>query len=445
MARVFISYRRADGQYAVGWIEERLRRLDEVTHLRTAFRDNSLRLGDDLSDRLADEVRQCDVLIAVIGPHWRGVRDDGSARIDDEIDWVGREIVSALGDGKRIIPVLIGGAEPLQSVDLPESLRPFADLLAVRFEGVDDLELLERDLREYLDELDHQRARLRGLDQPIVAPSVRQPAWVWALALVVGAAAGVIGSRSLRQPDLATEAWAVLTSIEIGVWAGLCVLGVSYVRRVLGGVVVVRWPTVAKTAALALALLSLTVVAFGPGDNWDVAFTVLQGVLAIVLISPWIVVMLGASWSRTASAAIRDRAEVIAIHRRGLRIATPILAIVLALAVVATAALLFADGTVATGELDHFGLALEEALSLLAFGVFLTLILMAALQFSLSALQHDSDRIRDEISDLAPAYRRHVDDVLVDRALDIRLGLVWIATLPCATGIAAALVGWRWT
>jgi hypothetical protein len=187
------------------------------------------------------------------------------------------------------------------------------------------------------------------------------------------------------------------------------------------------------------------VVAFGPGDNWDVAFTVLQGVLAIMLISPWIVVMLGASWSRTASAAIRDRAEVIAIHRRGLRLATPILAIVLALAVVATAALLFADGTVANGELDHSGLALEEALSLLAFGVFLTLILMAALQFSLSALQHDSDRIRDEISDLAPAYRRHVDDVLVDRALDIRLGLVWIATLPCATGIAAALVGWRWT
>ena len=41
MARVFISYRRADGQYAVGWIEERLARLDEVTSVRTAFRDNT--------------------------------------------------------------------------------------------------------------------------------------------------------------------------------------------------------------------------------------------------------------------------------------------------------------------------------------------------------------------------------------------------------------------
>ncbi len=199
MARVFISYRRADGQYAVGWIEERLRRLDEVTHLRTAFRDNSLRLGDDLGDRLADEVRDCDVLIAVVGPHWRGVRDDGSARIDDSIDWVGREIVSALADGKRIIPVLIGGAEPLQAADLPEALRPFADLLAVRFEGLDDLELLERDLREYLDELDHERARLSGLDEPIVPPSARQPAWVWVLALVAGGAAGATAAVEVRQ------------------------------------------------------------------------------------------------------------------------------------------------------------------------------------------------------------------------------------------------------
>jgi hypothetical protein len=441
MARVFISYRRADGQYAVGWIEERLRRLDEVTHLRTAFRDNSLRLGDDLSDRLADEVRDCDVLIAVIGPHWHGVRDDGSARIGESLDWVAREITSALADGKRIIPVLIGGAEPLQATDLPESLRPFADLLAVRFDAMDDLDRLERDLQAYLDELDHERARLRGLDEPIVAPTVRPPASLWFLAALVGSVSAWIGAETLREPSESTELWRPLTAFEIGVWSALFVLGVAYVHRVVREVVQVRWPIVLKVGAVAFALLGLTVVGFAPGDGWiDVVLTVLQGLLAVVLMSPWIVVMLGASWSAPTSAALRERAQVVATHRRGMSIATPVLSIVLALPVATTAALYFADGPD-----DQVGQGVIEGLSLLAFGVFLTLILVAALQFSLAALLHDSDLIRVEIADLAPAYRRNVEDVLIERGLDVRLPLVWIALIPFVTAVALSAAGWIWT
>ena len=445
MARVFISYRRADGQYAVGWIEERLRRLDEVTHLRTAFRDNSLRLGDDLSDRLADEVRDCDVLIAVIGPNWRGVRDDGSARIDESIDWVGREIVSALGEGKRIIPVLIGGAEPLQATDLPESLRPFADLLAVRFDAMDDLDRLEHDLAEYLDELDHERARLRGLDEPIVLPSVRQPAWVWFSALAVAGVAGVLGYATVKLSEQSNETWRLLSAVEIGLWSGLCVIGLSYFHRVLAGVIQIRWPTVVKTAALALALLALTVVAFAPGDGGELALTLLQGALAVALMSPWIVMMLGASWSMTTARAVRDRAEVVAIHRRGLRLATPVLSGVLALTVPTTAAWTFREDLPEGATRWNVDLTLVEGWSLIAFGLFLTLILLAALQFSLGALKHESDLIRLEIADLAPTYRRYVDEVLIDRGLDVRLPLVWIATVPFVAAVVVAIVGWVWT
>lgn len=453
MARVFISYRRADGQYAVGWIEERLRGLDEVTHLRTAFRDNSLRLGDDLSDRLADEVRDCDVLIAVIGPNWRGVRDDGSARIDESLDWVGREIVSALADGKRIIPVLIAGAEPLQPADLPEPLRPFADLLAVRFDAMDDLDRLERDLQQYLDELDHERARLRGLDEPIVVPQARFPAWVWFLAVAAGLIAGWVGYETLADPggrDDAASRW--YSSVEIGVWTFLFVIGVAYVHRVLADVVQVRWPTVVKTAALSAALVALTVIAFAPSaDLGEVAQSVLQALLAVVLMSPWIVMMLGASWSSTRAVAIRERVEVIALHRRGLALATPVVSVVLALAVattasVAAASLLERD---ANGELTDVlvpnsgGLTNGEVMSLIAFGVFLTLIILAALQFSLAGLQHDSERIRTEMSDLAPTYRQHVDAVLVTDGINVRLPLVWIALAPVATSIIAVLAT-RW-
>jgi hypothetical protein len=108
--------------------------------------------------------------------------------------------------------------------------------------------------------------------------------------------------------------------------------------------------------------------------------------------------------------------------------------------VATTAALYFADGPD-----DQVGQGVIEGLSLLAFGVFLTLILVAALQFSLAALLHDSDLIRVEIADLAPAYRRNVEDVLIERGLDVRLPLVWIALIPFVTAVALSAAGWIWT
>jgi hypothetical protein len=120
-----------------------------------------------------------------------------------------------------------------------------------------------------------------------------------------------------------------------------------------------------------------------------------------------------------------------------------ILSLVLALPVATTAALYFADGP--DGPDDQVGQGVIEGLSLLAFGVFLTLILVAALQFSLAALLHDSDLIRVEIADLAPAYRRNVEDVLIERGLDVRLSLVWIALIPFVTAVALSAAGWIWT
>lgn len=42
-----MSYRRADGLYGVGWLAERLRSLDSITGVETAFHDAALRAGDD--------------------------------------------------------------------------------------------------------------------------------------------------------------------------------------------------------------------------------------------------------------------------------------------------------------------------------------------------------------------------------------------------------------
>lgn len=427
MARVFISYRRADGQYAVGWIEERLGQLDEVTSVRTAFRDNTtLRLGDDLPDVLASEVEDCDVLIAVIGPHWRGERPDGTSRIIDPNDWVAREILLALEHGKRIVPVLINGMEPLDADTLTPELQPLTELLALRFHDVEDLDRLDEEVRVYLDGLDRERARLYGLDEPIEVPSARQPWWVWLVAVVAAVVSGFVWLEWCSDGD----EW---SAVGVGMWVCFGVIGVSYFRRVMSGIIDVRWQTVLRTGALALILLGLTVRAFPPGDNDRVIANIVQGSLAIVLLSPWIVMMLGVSWSTTSAVSLRDRARVIAIHRRNLDLATPVVVLALSLSVVSTAQLFDAD-------LEDGSSWWEPGSKLISFGVFLTLIVLAALVYSTRSLRSESDLIRVEIADLAPVYRRNVEAALVDEPLDHRWPLVWLAFAPTITAVGAIVI-----
>jgi hypothetical protein len=437
MARVFISYRRADGQYAVGWIEERLARLDEVTSVRTAFRDNTtLRLGDDLPDVLAAEVENCDVLIAVIGPHWRGERPDGTARILDPNDWIAREIELALKFDKRIVPVLIGGMEPLDADTLPSELQPLSALLALRFRDVEDLDRLDEEVREYLDGLDRERARVHGLAEPITVPSFHQPAWVWLAALVAGLAAGVLGySTVVLGKSEVSDAWRRLSAVSVGVWAFLAVVGASYFRQVLSDVIEVRWRTVLRSASLALVLVALTVKAFAPGGTDQVWVNVAQATLAVVLMSPWIVMMLGVSWSTAISNGLRDQALVVAIHARNQLRATPVVVGVLTLSVVTTATLVADVGTT-----EGF----TDWLSVVFFGIFLTLIVLGALVYSSKALLHESVLIRVEIADLAPAYRRNVDAALVDGPIDMHSPLVWLAFVPTLAALVAVAVGANW-
>lgn len=435
MARVFISYRRADGQYAVGWIEERLGRLDEVTSVRTAFRDNTtLRLGDDLPDVLAAEVESCDVLIAVIGPHWRGDRPDGTARILDPNDWIAREIQLAMTFGKRIVPVLIGGIEPLAADTLPPELQPVTELLALRFHDVEDLDRLDEEVRTYLDGIDRERARLRDLDRPIDVPSARQPWVVWAVATIAGLVGGTLAARTVDDTsgdDL--EALAVAFGIEVGTWIFFAVWGVSYFHRELAAIIEVRWRTVVRSGALALALIVLTVLAFAPSGEDREMVNIIEATLAVLLLSPWIVLMLGASWSAAASEALRDRARVLAAHRHHQTLATPVLVLALSLAVVTTAVRVFSE------EPD-----VGEPLLLIPFGVFLSLIVLGALVHSSRELAHQSELVRLEVADLAPVYRRHVDEVLADRPIDGRSPLVWMAAAPTVVAAVCAVVVAIW-
>jgi hypothetical protein len=83
-----------------------------------------MRAGTDFAKRLSDEVSNCAVLLALIGPHWLDLRDENNERrVDDPNDWVRIEIGTALKRDIAVIPVLLDGAKVPKAHLLPEDLR----------------------------------------------------------------------------------------------------------------------------------------------------------------------------------------------------------------------------------------------------------------------------------------------------------------------------------
>lgn len=129
MPNIFISYRREDAPASTRLVYERL----------TAWFGNGnvfmdvaqIALGDNWKNVLSKRVARCDSVLAVIGPRWLSVTDgDGRRRLDNADDLVRWEIREALRLGKRVIPVLVDGAPPLQTSLLPPDLAALADLQA---------------------------------------------------------------------------------------------------------------------------------------------------------------------------------------------------------------------------------------------------------------------------------------------------------------------------
>ncbi|MFQ4136534.1 TIR domain-containing protein [Nodosilinea sp. PGN35] len=124
---IFISYRRSDSNDAAGRIYDRL-----TAHFGKAsiFKDvHSIPYGVDFSAYIQQEVAQCRVLLAVIGPTWLTTERDGQRRLADPQDWVRLEIQTALENPQMtVIPLLVGNARPPAQTDLPDGLRALATL-----------------------------------------------------------------------------------------------------------------------------------------------------------------------------------------------------------------------------------------------------------------------------------------------------------------------------
>lgn len=121
MGGVFINYRGDDSQTAAALIDRELaaRFGNDLVFLDS----RSIPVGMDFTEQLQERLRECSVLLVVIGPRWLTLTNEaGQLRIDDPQDWIRREIVGALSHGKRVIPVLTDGADLPAESELPEDM-----------------------------------------------------------------------------------------------------------------------------------------------------------------------------------------------------------------------------------------------------------------------------------------------------------------------------------
>jgi hypothetical protein len=125
--KIFINYRRDDD---AGFTQALYLRLASEFAEGDLFMDveGHIKPGDDFVRVLNEQVAACDVFLVVIGPRWAELL---AARKADPEDFVAIEIKAAFDQGKRVIPVLVGGALVPRADSLPEAIRALAHRNAV--------------------------------------------------------------------------------------------------------------------------------------------------------------------------------------------------------------------------------------------------------------------------------------------------------------------------
>ena len=132
---VFLSYRRLDSEAEAGRLFTSLQR--ELPHVDLFLDTSVIEPGAEWPTKIEVALKAATTVVVVIGADWlrAGSDDWGQRPIDSASDWVRRELESALGQGKRIIPVLVRlGTMPPPAV-LPASVRRLTTYQALELRG----------------------------------------------------------------------------------------------------------------------------------------------------------------------------------------------------------------------------------------------------------------------------------------------------------------------
>jgi hypothetical protein len=136
MSNIVISYRRSDSIAITGRICDRL-----VAHYgrQGVFMDiDGIPYGTDFRERIDGVLRECKILIVVVGTQWLGTNKAGEARILEETDPVRIEVQTGLANRLHLIPVLVNDAKMPDASELPESIKEFAYRNALKVDSGPD-------------------------------------------------------------------------------------------------------------------------------------------------------------------------------------------------------------------------------------------------------------------------------------------------------------------
>ena len=199
MTVVFISYRvREQPAYATLLHRELSARLGDGTAFLAS---DSIRAGDDFVRVVFDNLRQCEVLLAVIGPRWLDTHGaEHGHGLGRDVDWVHREIAEAFATGVRVIPVLIEDADMPAEDRLPPDIAALARCqgLRLRHYSIDsDLDRLVDELRRTAPSLSVQPSGGFGA---FTGPTLFRPASDRRSSCLIGVLSGSI--RRVRSADV---------------------------------------------------------------------------------------------------------------------------------------------------------------------------------------------------------------------------------------------------
>lgn len=165
--KIFVNYRRVDNP-------------DFVERIRDWFisrygRDNVFMDFDNMppftrfADFIREKVRECDVLVAIIGPRWMDLMRERMA--DGSEDFVRIEIGLALEEGKLVAPICIKGASIPPADDLPHDIRNLLDYNAAFLDsGRNFLDNVERIMDAVENELLRREDQSNFAEEIVDAP-----------------------------------------------------------------------------------------------------------------------------------------------------------------------------------------------------------------------------------------------------------------------------------
>jgi TIR domain len=168
---IFENYRQSDDPGGAGRLFDRLKA--RFGAQRVYFDQSVNQGGDRYKEEIKKHILSARVFLVVIGPRWLDAIDNnGYRRIDDPNDLLRKEIIWAQASPKRIIPILLHGANMPRARDLPDDISTVTDLHAERIShGTFDADV-ERVMKVITAQIGQPSASNAGLSS---RPPIRVP------------------------------------------------------------------------------------------------------------------------------------------------------------------------------------------------------------------------------------------------------------------------------